>query len=91
MSQIDFVGGLPAPKPFKDIRSTRPSAAEAKAELCLRLGRLCATVPPSVRNGSIQTVRDWKQHQEKALKLAKNARASVPELTAAISNMSRFA
>jgi hypothetical protein len=45
MNQLDFIGGLPQ-APFKDIRNTRPSAAEEKAALCLQLGRLCKTPPP---------------------------------------------
>lgn len=44
MNQLDFIGGLPQ-APFKDIRNTRPSAAEEKAVLCLQLGRLCKTPP----------------------------------------------
>lgn len=42
MKQIDFIGDLPPPRPFKDIRNTRSSSAEEKAQLVIELGRLCA-------------------------------------------------
>lgn len=90
MSQLDFIGGLPQPAPFKDIRNTRPTAAEEKAALCLELGRLCMRVPPVVQSGSIEKTREWVAAQKVGLALAKNARASVPQLTAAIANMRRF-
>lgn len=89
MNQLDFVGDLP-PQRITTIRKPRPSVEEQKAGLRFDLDRLCATVPTAVRNGSVQLVREWKATQEKALKLSKNTRATVPELTAAISNMSRF-
>lgn len=47
MSQLDFIGDLPPPRPFKDIRPTRSSSAEEKAQLLLELGRLCQTPPPT--------------------------------------------
>lgn len=34
--QLDWVGGQP-PREFKDIRNTRPSVAEEKADLCRRM------------------------------------------------------
>jgi len=90
VKQNDWVGDLPPPRPFKDIRSTRPSVAEEKAQLCLELGALCHAVPAAIRDGSIDKTREWITAQKAALKIAKNSRASVQELTAAINNMRRF-
>ena len=92
MKQIDLVGGLPEqePKPFKDVKNLRPTIAEEKAELCLRIGVLCRKPPPSVAHGSIQMTREWIAAMKSAMATAKKVRASVPELTAAISSMERF-
>lgn len=90
MSQLDFIGGGAQPAPFKDIRNTRPTAAEEKTALCLELGRLCMKVPPAIQSGSIEQTRAWAGAQKVALALVKNSRASIPMLTAAISNMRRF-
>lgn len=86
----DLFGYQPAARAFKDIRNTRPTVAEQKAELALQLGRLIARCPTSVANGSINLTREWMEARKKAAATAKSARASVQELTAAISNMSRF-
>jgi hypothetical protein len=86
----DLFGRVEPSAPFKDIRNTRPSAAEDKAVLVMRLGRLINTVPASVQNGSINKVRDWTTARAVAAKVAKNSRASVSELTSAISSMQRW-
>lgn len=90
MNQIDFFGDLPPPRPFKDIRSTRSSSAEEKAQLILELGRLCQNPPESVRNGSINKTRDWVACQKVGKALCANSRASAVQLTSAIANMRRF-
>lgn len=90
MTQLDFIGGLPAPKPFKDIRNTRPGIADEKATLLLQLGRLIRTVPASVRSGSVDITRKWRAAQEKGIAVAKNTRASISDMTAAIANLRRF-
>ena len=90
MSQLDFFGGLPPAAPFKDIRNTRPSAAEEKARLCLDLIRLCQTPPKSVRNGSVNLTREWLACQRGSKALAANSRASVVALEMAIKSMQRF-
>lgn len=90
MNQIDFIGDLPPLRPFKDVRNTRSSAAEEKAQLLLALGRLCQTPPQSVRNGSVNLTRDWIACQKKGLALAANSRASVNDLSIAVKNMRRF-
>lgn len=91
-SQIDWV--TPAQtanvRPFRDIRNQRQSVAEQKAELSLTLGRLCARVPPSIRDGSVNLVREWRATRAAASKVAGNSRSSVHDLTAAISNMQRY-
>lgn len=89
MKQPDFFGNSQE-APFKDIRNTRPSAAEEKANLCLELGRLCTKPPPGVVNGSVEYTRRWLAAQKDALAVAKNSRSSVARLTAAISNMRGF-
>lgn len=89
MNQLDFVGNLPpmSERQFKDVRNTRPSAAEEKAALCLELGRLCLKVPDCVAQGSVEKTREWIAAQSAGLKLVKSARPSVPMLTAAIRTM----
>jgi hypothetical protein len=80
--------GFAAPRaPFRDIRKQRDSVAERKAELCLELGALIRTIPPRVRDGSIQLVRRWRLEAEKAAKVAANRRSSVEDLTRAIATM----
>jgi hypothetical protein len=93
MNQIDFVGGLAAPQQKKvpEVRNTRPSTAEEKAALALRLNELCRRCPRSVAQGSIQTVREWTAEQQKALKALKSKTASVHQLQSAVSAMERFA
>ena len=40
--------------------------------------------------GSVNAVREWKKAREESMKVASNKRASVNELSAALSNMGRF-
>lgn len=89
MSQVDWVGEQPR-KPFKDIRNQRDSTAEEKAKLLLALGELINTIPPKIKGGGpVNDVREWKRVRGECAKVAGNARASVPDITAAISNMRR--
>lgn len=91
MKQFDFIGQPETPpQSFRDIRNTRPSVAEEKAQLTLILGRLCASVPHRVRNGSVNLTRDWMAAQKAAKSLAANSRASVLQLSGAIGAMRRF-
>ena len=84
----DLFGATPPrPKPARVIRDTRPSAAEEKARLCLELGRLAQRPPARVMAGTVDLTREWLFHQERAMRLCQNARASVPELTAYIATM----
>ncbi len=88
--QLDLVGDLPEPRKFKDIRNTRPSVAEEKANLVLELGRLCATPPQSVANGSINLTRQWLATQKASKATAASARASVLDLDMAIKAMRAY-
>lgn len=91
MSQIDWVGGAPPTGgAFRDIRSTRPSVAEEKAVLLYDLGQLLNRVPASVRNGSVQLVRQWKAARDSAQKVAGNSRSSVHEISAAVNRLRQF-
>lgn len=93
MKQLDIEGNLPPEperKPFKDVRNLRPTVAEEKAQLCLRIGELCKKPPACVANGSIQLTRQWVEARKAALAVAKRMKATVPELTAALSSMERF-
>lgn len=84
--------GFEAPRrAFKDIRNQRPSVAEQKAELAMQLRTLCLRIPQTIRDGSINKVREWQVARTAALKVAASSRSSVPELTSQISNMQRFA
>lgn len=91
MNQICFVGDLPeAPQRVPVSRNPRPSVEKEKAFLRRWLKELCEKLPESVRSGSIETLHAWAKNQEQALKVANNARASVPMLTAALANMRRW-
>lgn len=92
MNQIDFVGGLPeqGAKPAKLISNQRPTVAEEKAELCLRIGVLCKKPPASIINGSVQMTREWVAARKAAMATAGKVRSTVPELTAVLSSMERF-
>jgi hypothetical protein len=91
MMQLDWIGGEKPGARFKDVRNTRPSIAEEKAELALRLGDLINKAPPALAaGGSINAVREWRVARAAAAKIAGNSRSSVQELTSAISNMQRF-
>lgn len=91
MNQADFFGVEPPPSAqFKDIRNTRPANASAKAELVWELGRLLRTVPPAVRNGSVNLVRQWRAAQAQGAKVAGNSRSSVADLTTAIKALRSF-
>ena len=90
MKQLDWVGE-PPPKKFKDIRNTQDAVAEEKARLCKAIGDVCNyRLPESVKAGSVNAVREWKKAREESMKVAGNKRASVNELSAALSNMGRF-
>jgi hypothetical protein len=92
MKQIDFVGGIEEPerKAFKDVRNLRPTVAEEKAELCLRIGFLCKKPPASIINGSVQMTREWVAARKAAMAAAGKVRSTVPELTSAVLRMERF-
>jgi hypothetical protein len=90
MSQIDWVGGGVAPKPFKDIKNQRSSTAETKANLLHDLGKLINKVPEQIMAAGIERTREWVAAREVAAKIASNSRASIPDLTRAIASMERF-
>lgn len=68
----------------------RPSLAEEKAELALKLGALCKKVPGFLSEASVQGVRAWLDVQKSALKMLKSPRASAHQLQSAISAMERW-
>lgn len=91
MNQLDWVGGGKSPtKSFRDIRNQRPSTAERKAELCMEIKALALKVPAAVTGGSVQTVRRWRDAQEKAMKVAGSSRSSVVELELAVKLFDEF-
>lgn len=93
MNQLDWISDQQAAAPVRGWtgpNTIRPSIAEQKAELALRLGRLINTVPDSVKNGSVQVVRQWRAARDKAAKVAGSSRSSVQELESAISSMTRY-
>lgn len=91
MNAVDLFGYAPPRATFKDIRNQRPSTAEEKAALCLTLGELCRKVPPSICNGDVKAVREWRAHLEKAQKVLSGKRSSIHELTSAIAQMRSYA
>lgn len=92
-TQTDWVGGGASadPKPCKDIRNTRPTVAEEKAQLALELGRIISKCPVRVQNGSVNLVREWRATKDAAAKVCANSRSSAQQLRTAINSMSRFA
>lgn len=87
----DLFGHTPPRPVFKDIRNQRPSTAEEKAALCLMLGELCRKVPPSICNGDVKAVREWRAHLEQSKKVLAGKRSSIAELTNAIAQMRSYA
>lgn len=87
----DLFGYTPPRADFKDIRNQRPSTAEEKASLCLTLGGLCRKVPPSICNGNVKQVREWRVHALKAQKVLASKRSSIAELTNSIAQMRSYA
>ena len=89
--QIDWVGNEPQPRPFRDIRNTRESAASEKARLCFELGELINKIPPAIkRGGSINDVREWRHARDEAAKVAGKSRSSAQELRTAINRMQPY-
>lgn len=74
----------------KQAPTPNPRIAEEKAVLCHQLRRLCLKPPASVVNGSVQLVRRWVDAQSKARALVASPRASINELSSAVSAMQAF-
>lgn len=90
--QSDWVGDTPprVAKPFKDIRNTRPTVAEEKAQLLLQLGALIRACPASVRDGSVNKVRAWLVIRGAAAKVAGSSRSSTQQIRTAINSMNGY-
>lgn len=93
MKQLDWVSepAPPAASGPRAARGIRPSSAEQKAERLLVLGRYINTVPPSVRNGSVNLVRQWRDARDRAAKVAASTRSTLPQIESAINSLVRFA
>lgn len=89
MNQIDWVS-QPPEKPFKDIGNKRPSTAEEKAKLCIRLGNMVRKVPPAYKDWDHKETMHFKYNQEAGIKVVMKKNATVTELQCAINNMERF-
>lgn len=85
MEQLDWVGG------FKDIRNQRDAVAEEKAVLCKQIGSICNKVPKNYSQMDVIQIRSFKKDREAAMKVAGSKRSSINDLTAALSNMQRYA
>lgn len=89
MEQLDWVG---APeRKFKDIRNQRDAVAEEKAVLCKQIGSICNKVPKNYSQMDVIQIRSFKKDREAAMKVAGSKRSSINDLTAALSNMQRYA
>jgi hypothetical protein len=86
----DLFGHVDPATPFQDIRNTRPSAAQEKANLCAELNRLCRTPPRSLNSASIQTIRGWRQTHKDALRVLQSPRSSIPQLRSAITSLQQY-
>lgn len=87
MAFADLFGHSPASKEFKDIGNQRPSTAERKAELLLKLGAELKRVPKKLGSASIQATRQWAQVRESCAKTAKKRNASVREIEDALASL----
>ena len=77
-------------RPVWDIHNLRPSSAEEKAILALRLGRLINKVPACIINGSVQQTRDWIHHRDMARKALSAKRLSVNSLQDFLKQMESY-
>lgn len=63
---------------------------EEKAVLIKKIGDLAMRIPQTVCNGSVQTVRQWKEDRAKAEKAIKNTRSSCNDLRSILSMMEKY-
>jgi hypothetical protein len=90
-SQSDWVGAPPTVVvPFRDIRNTRQSVAEEKAQLAHELGSLARKAPPGCMDWSVQRTDNFRGAVARAVKVAGAKRSTVPELTSALNNLRSF-
>lgn len=61
-----------------------------KERLRAKLNELTAKIPESVRNGSIQQVRDYKESFIKAVKILNKRNSSIPDLHSMVMKMETF-
>lgn len=66
------------------------SIQQEKAILCKQLGELVMKIPPSICNGSVQLVRQWKEDRAKAEKVIRNKKASTNMLKSTLSLMEKY-
>ena len=66
------------------------SAAEDRKYAEATLAKLVVTIPESFSDMSVQRVRQWVDHIEKAKKLLASNRASLVALTSACSQLQSF-
>lgn len=75
---------------FVDIRNTRDSVAEEKAEMFLKLNELIRRVPKSIASASVNKTRGYLAERERAKKVLCRKSSSRTELLSAINSMLRF-
>lgn len=61
-----------------------------KNEVCRKLSELVIKIPFSVRNGSIQLVRQWKEDRDKAEKILEKSRSSLNDLESMVNLMEKY-
>lgn len=66
------------------------SIQEEKAVLIKKIGDVTMRIPASVRNGSVQLVRQWKEERQKAEKAIRNTRSSVNDLRSILNQMEKY-
>lgn len=86
----NLLGDEIAAEPFKDIRNQRPSAADEKAQLCMRLNALLRRTPPPDLIATVQQARAFGIAHKQALKKLNGRNTSRPELAEAFNSLSLF-
>jgi len=85
-AQVDWINGAPTAIDAGEPAPMPP----AKSDLVAQLRKLIFTVPKSVREGSAQSVWEWRSARNRAAMFAANARSGLRTLKLEISNLARF-
>lgn len=86
----DLIGDEILGPVFVDIGNQRDAVAKEKAELALKLNRLCKTVPPRLNAAGVELVRKWKSELKTCQRVLANKSASRQQLASAINALEKY-